>query len=127
MGINFSQDRGDFPDEIKERAVSLRMAANGNESGKAKQFSKLSVIRAVLYKLDEIYKLILEGHQEKVLERWRKQSVTLGRTVGFKLQGIEYSGTAVDITPDGKLSVECHDGVRRELYSGEVSVSGIYY
>jgi len=127
IGINFSQDREDFPDELKNRAVSLRMSAQAKDPAEIKQFSKLSVIRAVLFKLDEVIRQISDGRREDILERWRKYSVTLGRTVSFKLQGIEYSGTAVDITPDGKLSVDCLDGVRRDLYSGEVSVSGIYY
>ncbi len=127
IGINFSQDSEDFPGELKNRAVSLRMSAEGKDSAEIKQFSKLSVIRAVLCKLDEAIGLISGGRRKDILERWRKYSITLGKTVSFKLQGIEYSGTALDITPDGKLSVECHDGVRRDLYSGEVSVSGIYY
>ncbi|HEX2945123.1 MAG TPA: biotin--[acetyl-CoA-carboxylase] ligase [Clostridia bacterium] len=127
IGINFSHDRGDFSDELKEKAVSLRMAASNIGLDKEKQFGKLSVIRAILYEMDRIYRLILDGGQEQVLERWRKQTVTLGRTVSFKLQGSDYSGTVVDITSDGKLSVECLDGVRRDLYSGEVSVSGMYY
>ncbi len=127
IGINFSQDREDFPDELKNRATSLKMSAETQAPAEIKQYSKLSVIRAVLFKLDEAVKLISDGRREEILQSWRKYSITLGRTVGFKLQGIEYSGTAVDITPDGKLSVECMDGVRRNLYSGEVSVSGIYY
>lgn len=126
IGINFSQDREDFPDELKNRAISLKMCADCREAADIRPFSRLSVIRTLLYELDRVFKEILDGRNGNILERWRQYSITLGRTVSFRLQETVYSGTAVDITADGRLSVECSDGVRRDLYSGEVSVSGIY-
>lgn len=126
IGINFSQEREDFSDDLKNRAVSLKMLADDKVSSEIKPFSKLSIIRAVLHELDRVYRTILEGRNENILESWREHTITLGRTVSFKLQDIDYSGTAVDITPDGRLSVKCSDGVLRDLYSGEVSIRGIY-
>jgi len=123
IGINYSQEPEDFPEELRNRAISLKMAA---EDAPSKSISRLSIIRSLLRELDAVYRIILEGGQEKILQMWREHSVTIGREVRFMLRDMEYTGTAVDITRDGKLSIECSDGIRRDLYSGEVSVRGIY-
>lgn len=121
IGINYSQEPSDFPAELRDRAISLKTA-----SREPAQLSKLSIIRAVLRHLDNVINFILSGNEEKVLDMWRARSVTIGRQVSFTLKNTQYTGVATDITRDGKLSVECTDGVRRELLSGEVSVRGIY-
>lgn len=131
IGINYSQELDEFPEGLKNRAISLKMAAEALRlstppTTSSRPISRLSVIRSVLRELDEVYRLVLAGRQEKILQMWREHSVTIGREVRFVLRDIEYTGTAVDITRDGKLSVECSDGIRRDLYSGEVSVRGIY-
>ena len=146
IGINYSQKEEDFSEELREKATSLKMAAEkgkaafkcntlsqtvagemdnvGHESGMG--FSRLSIVRSVLRELDAMTQLVLTDHNAEILELWRNKSVTLGRTVSFKLKDIEYTGTAIDITADGRLSVDCSDGILRELLSGEVSVRGIY-
>lgn len=121
IGINYSQTDGDFPVELRDRAISLKTV-----SREPTLFSRLSIIRSVLRQLDNVINMILNGNEAQVLEMWRKRSVTIGRQVSFTLKNTEYTGVATDITRDGKLSVECSDGVRRELLSGEVSVRGIY-
>lgn len=126
IGINYSQSAEDFPEELRNKAISLKMAVKAQKTGELEAKSRLSVIRSVLRELDEAYHIVLDGRQEEILDLLREHSVTIGREVRFMLKDIEYTGTAVDITPDGRLTVDCNDGVRRELYSGEVSVRGIY-
>ena len=154
IGINYSQNREDFTEELKDRAISLKMAAesrkttvekgeamSGSEistlrqtaaneveyAGKAEKIgcSRLTIVRSVLRELDAMFQLVLTYNNARVLEMWKKISVTLGREVRFRLKDDEYTGTAVDITPDGRLLVVCSDGAQCELLSGEVSVSGI--
>ncbi len=129
IGINYSHEREDFPEELRDRTTSLKTAAgeeSDNDIRKAPDFSKLDIVRAVLRQLDGIVQLVLTDNNKKILEMWRDSSVTLGREVSFRLKDVNYSGTAVEITEDGKLSVACSDGIVRELISGEVSVRGIY-
>lgn len=126
IGINFSQSAQDFPEEFRYRAISLKMAAESQKQGNSQALSKLSLIRSVLRELDKTYLLVLNDRQEELLDLWRKYSVTIGKEVRFTLRDVEYTGIAVDITADGRLTVDCSDGIRRSLYSGEVSVRGIY-
>lgn len=149
IGINYSQEEKDFPEELREKAISLKTAALTNETlfdeagrnvarrseaticdahgcGQVGIVSKLSLVRTLLRELDIAVHYILSDESSKILELWRKHSSTLGREVSFMVQGAEYKGVAADITTDGRLVVDCDDGVRRYLISGEVSVKGIY-
>lgn len=132
MGINYSQESADFPDELQERAASILMSLNDSKklcresdtrSGNA---GRLALVRAVLRELDAVLLDVLNGKNSRILEMWKKYSATLGRDVRFTLRDTEYTGVARDITEDGRLVVDCSDGIRRELISGEVSVRGIY-
>lgn len=132
MGINYSQKASDFPGELQDRASSilLELSASDDRSGyvKAKNGSggRLELVRALLQELDSVLLDILDGKNREVLDLWREYSATIGREVRFTLRDSEYTGTAGDITEDGRLVVDCSDGIRRELISGEVSVRGIY-
>jgi BirA family biotin operon repressor/biotin-[acetyl-CoA-carboxylase] ligase len=130
IGINYSQCEEDFPKELRDRAISLEIAARNPgldaKKGEKAGSGKVTIIRSILCELDDIVQHILAEKNDRVLEMWRNNSVTLGREVGFKLKDIEYTGTAVGITSDGRLEVACSDGVLRRLLSGEVSVRGIY-
>ena len=147
MGINYSQSAADFSEELQNRASSILMA-NSNledrtEAGMSKEAlrdeklskvgglkgggdGRLELIRAVLRELDTLLRHILDGKHSKIIDMWREYSATLGKEVRFTLKDVEYTGIAVDITSDGRLVVDCNDGVRRELISGEVSVRGLY-
>jgi BirA family biotin operon repressor/biotin-[acetyl-CoA-carboxylase] ligase len=124
IGINYAQRREDFPEELRGRAISLKMAeAEGITENRT--FGRITVIQEVLRELDSAFKRILEGDGGKILDSWRAHSVTLGREIVFHLKGVEYCGTAVDISEDGRLVVDCRDGIRRDLVSGEISIRGI--
>lgn len=130
IGINYSQNKEDFPEELRNRAISLKAAAISRIDNigvtVGPGFSRLSVVRSILRELDDVTQLVITDNNAKVLEMWRNKSVTLGREVSFKIKDTEYTGTAADITADGRLLVACHDGIRRELLSGEVSVRGLF-
>jgi BirA family biotin operon repressor/biotin-[acetyl-CoA-carboxylase] ligase len=150
IGINYSQTPDDFPEEIRDRAISILYASGVGASGETlpgrrenapdeqkneqdvrnnaqdERTGRLALIRALLREIDGIYHELLSGNTGKILDEWRKYSVTLGKQVRFTLRNEEYTGIAADITESGSLLVDCSDGVRRELLSGEISIRGIY-
>ena len=126
IGINVNQDTLDFPDYLRNTAVSLKVFAEKTgmpapEPG----FDRNGLIREVLLELDRIYKMINEGKNGEIIEEWRRQSATLGKKVRVCQGEREYAGTAVDVTEEGRLVVECNDGSMLEFISGEVSVRGM--
>ncbi len=138
MGINYSQTVEDFPEELRDRAVSIVSAVESegqnvsSSSGTISELSKttssgrLALLRALLRELDGVVHDILNGRHSGILDIWREYSVTLGREIRFTIRDKEYTGTAADIAPDGRLLVDCSDGMRRALVSGEISVRGLY-
>lgn len=122
IGINFSQEPWDFPEELRDKAISVKEYVLGNNMQLCK---KAELARSVFTRLDEVYKMLLEGRKQEIVELWKSMSVTLGRDVSVTGKGSAYTGKAVDITGDGRLVVLCSDGIHKEIISGEVSVRGL--
>ena len=124
IGINYSQTSADFPEELRDRAVSVlahlqARGIQGNPPG------RIDLARAVLTELDKGYALLTGGDEGRIVEMWKRRSVTIGREVGIRHRDGSFTGTAVDITSDGRLVVSCSDGAVREVVSGEISVRGL--
>ncbi len=76
---------------------------------------------AFLQRFDDRYdRLVATRDSAPLLGDWRQRSATLGRRVRVDLGADDVEGTAVDITSDGHLVVECGPGDRRVLAAGDV-------
>ncbi len=124
IGINYSQTFADFPEELRNRAVSIlaHLQARGIQGDPP---GRTDLARAVLAELDKGYALLTGGDEGRIVEMWKQRSVTIGRVVGIRHRDGSFTGTAVDITSDGRLVVSCSDGAVREVMSGEISVRGL--
>jgi len=58
-------------------------------------------------------------------DEYKAACINLGRTVTFEQGGRRQTGTAVDVDEEGRLVVQTADG-ETAVFTGEVSVSGIY-
>ena len=114
MGINVNIKQQDFPDELTESATSLSVIAGHT-------ISRLSLLNAVLVELEQAYEEVIQYGFSKILDEWRKLSITLGKKVNVIGSGKEFSGTAVDIDHDGGLLVQTEAGIERVL-AGDVSI-----
>lgn len=124
IGLNVNQDLEDFPEEIREKATSLRVYSD-NAASHTINLRRSEIVQRMLFELEEVYGKINSGRAGDVLTEWKAMSVTIGREVAITFKGNDYTGIAKDITQDGRLVVSCSDGVEREVLSGEVSVRGI--
>lgn len=125
IGLNVNQDTVDFPEEIADRAISLKSYLMENMNASGKTLRRVELIKSILYNLDSIYAKINSGRLNEILDDWRKNALTLGREVCITHKDMKYIGIARDITSEGKLVVDCRDGITREVLSGEVSVRGL--
>ena len=117
-GIGINVNIPSFPPELKKKATSLQI-----EMGKP--VPRLPLLLAVLEELEKA----LDAFEENPLafpEEYRQLCVSLNRTVKFFRNGREHHGRAVDISSEGELLVQEEDGSLTPIYSGEVSVQGIY-
>jgi BirA family biotin operon repressor/biotin-[acetyl-CoA-carboxylase] ligase len=115
IGINVNQQSEDFPPELGERAISLRMA-----TGKV---SPIDEIRARLARcffgwLDRLERgrsgdVIVEADR---LSRW-----LVGKPISFHDGNRVKNGVFVGIDPGGGAVIEQEPGDRAVFYSGEIS------
>ncbi len=118
IGVNVNQDSEDFGAAISGRATSLKIHTGHKQS-------RVRLLESILSSFDEIYLDLLKGNTIKIIERWNKYSVTLGKEIRVVSKDVEYFGVAQSIASDGKLVVKCKDGTLKEISAGEVQVRGL--
>ena len=118
IGINCCQQEADFPADIRSIAGSLT-SISGQSIDRA-------VVAAAM--MDALYRMdteLLTG-KAHILNRYRKDCITLGKEISL-VRGEEIRhGTALDIDDAGALIVRFPDGTAEAVNSGEVSVRGMY-
>lgn len=118
VGINVNQEA--FPDGLKDTATSLRLADG-------RSFGRAEIIAAVLKAFEKNYELFLEaGDLSGLQAEYDRLLVNRGEKVKVLEPGNEYEAMAKGISDGGELIVTMPDGEEKCIFSGEVSVRGIY-
>ena len=118
VGINCTQQPGDFPPDIRDMAASLS-AVSG------RHVSPAALAGAMVQSLFEMDAALLT-EKEVTMTRYRRDCITLGQDILLVRGEEKQYGTALDIDPDGGLIVRFPDGSLNTVASGEVSVRGMY-
>lgn len=118
VGINCLQRPEDFPEELREMAVSLAQLT-------PEPPSRARLAAAMLEAFCRMDRYLLSC-REQILSRYRSLCVTLGQPVSLLRGDTVRHGRAVDLNAQGALIVEFPDGHRETVDSGEVSVRGMY-
>jgi BirA family biotin operon repressor/biotin-[acetyl-CoA-carboxylase] ligase len=114
MGINVNISQDEFPQELRQIATSLSVAAG-------KTISRLPLLQEILVELEREYHNVIQHGFTQMLNEWRELSVTLGQTVDVIGGSKQFSGLAVDIDNDGTLLVETEGGIEK-IIAGDVSI-----
>lgn len=118
IGINCGQLESDFDESIRSIATSVRMVT-GREA------DRNLLIAEMVKALEQMDKVLLED-PAALLDRYRRDCITLGKEVSI-LRGEEVRhATALDIDAEGGLVVRYDTGETGTVTSGEVSVRGLY-
>jgi BirA family biotin operon repressor/biotin-[acetyl-CoA-carboxylase] ligase len=116
IGINCLQET--FPEELTEIATSLRLAAGKN-------CAPAHLAARLMEELESLSHTLLT-EKDKWMDAYRGSCITIGKEVKVLNGENTYSGTAVNITPDGSLVVSLADGTEKVVSSGEASVRGLF-
>ena len=120
IGTGINVNVTDFPEELREIAGSLKL-----ELGR--EISREKLIAAILKYFEVFYAQYEQTKDLSLLkERYEYLLVNRGREVRVLDPKEPYTGVAKGITAEGNLVVVCEDGTEREVFSGEVSVRGLY-
>ena len=118
IGINVGQTPEDFGPELSEMATSL-----GQHMDRVPR--RAEVAAALIQELNDLW----EGFPQKrdfYLEQFRSRCVTTGQEVQL-IRGDEIrQAYAEEVNPDFTLHVRLPDGSYEDVFSGEVSVRGLY-
>ncbi len=118
IGINCQQKEEDFPPEIRDMAASLSMLTGRSPSRSA----LCAALISALFKMDAN----LFSGKEEMLNRYRRDCVTLGKEISIVRGDGTSHATALDIDSDGALVVRYAYGKMEKVASGEVSIRGMY-
>lgn len=124
IGLNVNQSEGDFDNEIRDKATSLKIY-NKEISNLAKDFSRSNLIKGILEEFEQIYEMTKKGDTKSIITEWKKHSITINSYVRITSFDGYVEGKALDINQEGKLIIQCKDGKTREISSGEISIRGI--
>jgi BirA family transcriptional regulator, biotin operon repressor / biotin---[acetyl-CoA-carboxylase] ligase len=118
IGVNVNQTA--FPEEIRNVATSLRLAAGAE----AAPLDRNAVAGALLGQLDALY-TVLERDFTRIVVEAGARSVLLGRSVMVHDPAGPYEAQAEGLEADGGLRVRLPDGSVNVICTGEVSVRGL--
>jgi BirA family biotin operon repressor/biotin-[acetyl-CoA-carboxylase] ligase len=114
IGIDTNLNIEDFPEELQKGVTSLK-----NEADREIQEAKL--IDIFLEEFEEVYNLFKEEKYEKILNKWRLLSKTIGSEVIIKQPlGKIIEGYAIGINKEGSLIIEKNDGTLEKIFAGEL-------
>ncbi|SHJ94444.1 biotin--[acetyl-CoA-carboxylase] ligase [Hespellia stercorisuis] len=120
IGVGINVNTGAFPEEIAQKATSLRL-----EMGHPVKRSPL--IASVMHFFEVNYEQFQKvGNLSFLQETYNRMLVNRDRDVRILAPGNEYNAHAIGINEQGELLVRRGDGRTEAVYSGEVSVRGIY-
>lgn len=111
LGIGINVDQANFPPELADRAVSLRiLTGRRHDVGRVRD--------RLLGALDAGYRELRARGDAGLLAAWRRRSVTLGARVRTA-DGRE--GVAEDVDEAGALILRTEDGRRLRVTAGEIT------
>lgn len=120
IGVGINANMREFPPELQDKATSLQMEL-GHPVNRAE------LVAETMKCFERNYE-IFEKTQDLsgLLEAYQAVLANYNQPVRVLEPGNEYSGIARGINERGELLVERENGTVEEVYSGEVSVRGLY-
>ena len=115
IGVNTNATSEDYPDDVKDIAISVADVA-------VEPFTRVQLLTDILKNMEDLYETACKDGFEPILEEWRKYSCTLGQEVKVIAPDVTYFGTAVDIDEEGLLVVRKEDGTLDKVVAGDVSI-----
>lgn len=113
-GINVNHGVGNFPEELRPIATSVRRALK-------RKVSRVELLQNFLRNFESEYERYVKHGLKKSHARVRRYSALIGQPITIRTGNHEVAGMAVDIDVDGRLIIE-RDGQQVPITAGEVSV-----
>jgi BirA family biotin operon repressor/biotin-[acetyl-CoA-carboxylase] ligase len=116
MGISANLDEEDYPEELREKAVSLKMASG-------QPVNRAELIAVVLDEFERLYVLYQERGFAPIRSLWEAHTVTLNKPAILNTPQGRVEGVPEGLDDSGGLLVRIADGSVRTVYSAELGDS----
>ncbi|MBD3403920.1 biotin--[acetyl-CoA-carboxylase] ligase [candidate division GN15 bacterium] len=114
VGINVNQRVGQFPEEIRPLATSLRRAVK-------RKVRRVEVLQSFLVNIEREYRNYEKDGLRKSHAKIRRYSALIGHDIGIRTGNALVEGRALDIDIEGRLIMD-QNGTAVPITAGEVSV-----
>ena len=115
IGINANQDLEDFPEELQQKATSLKICTS-------KEIDRNKLLRFIIEELEKMYITYVEKGFAEILSIWEKHNITLGKRVKAVTFDSEINGLAEKIDEQGYLVIKDDQGKEHKVVAGDVSL-----
>jgi BirA family biotin operon repressor/biotin-[acetyl-CoA-carboxylase] ligase len=109
IGLNVHTDTSEFPEDLRETAVSIRSAGGHVARG--------DLLVEILLQLQDVS----TWSGEQILNVWREKCQQWGRRVRVEGDRGIHEGIALDVAEDGAFVVELDSGESMKVHSGDVT------
>ncbi len=113
IGISVNMSQSDYPEELLEKATSLRIASG-------KSFNRAQLLTAFLLEWETLYKLYLETGFQSIAALWESLSVSLGKRMELTTPQGKLTGVPIGLDGSGAIIVKRDDGEVVTLFSAEM-------
>ena len=117
VGVNVSEQREQFPPEIRERTTSLALEGFA--------LDREAVAAEFLNVLEPLWATLQEGGPEQVLDAWRARASFWGRTVVVGTPAGKICGVARTLDPDGGLVLRLDSGAETTVLAGDLEIASL--
>ncbi|HSP98500.1 MAG TPA: biotin--[acetyl-CoA-carboxylase] ligase [Candidatus Dormibacteraeota bacterium] len=119
IGVNLNSSAGDFPDELRDKATSLRLAT-GADVDRARFAGRL------LTAIEARYTEWRRDGFAPIAAAWRALAPLIGRRIHVAEPSGTVEGEVLALDDDGALRIRCDDGTEHRVVAGDVTVIGGY-
>jgi len=116
IGVNLNSGPDDYPDNIKDSAVSVK-DITGSE------IDRVKFLTLFLMNFEKHYIAFLNGKFPEILEKWKSRSFIINRRIKVSNFDETFTGIVTGITPDGNLIVNTDEGICH-VNSGDINFIG---
>ncbi len=119
VGIGINVNNKNFNDDVKCKASSMFLCTD-------KRFKRSYVAKSVLNHFDKIYKIFTTEGFLAIKDDYEKNCINIGKHVCVINKYENFEAVAIEVDKNGELVVMRRDGSKTSVFSGEVSIRGVY-
>ena len=113
IGMNVNQEQEDFPDELQNKASSLRV-----EMGEI--YPRERILASILKHFEVLYFRYMEDGFSHIKQLWESYAISVGKKITATTINDKIIGIALGITDEGVLLIKDDHGQIHSIYSADI-------